>query len=180
MSTEVSTLTDPRYPIGKPPRPETITAEHRSAAIEAIREMPVTLRAAVAGLSDAQLDTPYREGGWTVRQLVHHVADSHMAAFHRVRKALTEENPAIAGYDEAKFAVLPDTTLPVEPSLEILDGLHVRFVAMLEGMTEQQWQRAMVHSENGPQALDKLALIYGWHSRHHVAHVTELRKAKGW
>jgi len=137
-------------------------------------------RAAVAGLDDAQLDTPYREGGWTVRQVAHHVADSHMTAFHRVRKALTEDHPVVSAYEESRFAELPDSALPIEASLAILDGLHARWVAMYEGMSEAEWHRVMLHSANGPQALDLLVLVYAWHSLHHTAHVTELRKSKGW
>lgn len=171
---------DPRFPVGRFQQPGSISVEDRDAAVSTLRELPAKLREAVAGLSDAQLDTPYREGGWTVRQLVHHVADSHMTAFHRLRKALTEDQPPVAGYDEAKFAVLPDMTLAVEPSLAILDGLHARWVAMCEGLTEEQWHRTLLHSENGPQAIDFLALLYAWHSRHHTAHVTALRAAKGW
>jgi len=171
---------DPRYPVGDFRKPVSIAATDRVAAIATLRELPVRLRAAVAGLSDAQLDTPYREGGWTVRQVVHHVADSHMTAFHRMRKALTEDWPSAAGYDEAKFAELPDSALPIEASLVILDGLHERWVAMLEGLSEEQWQRGIMHSENGRQSMELLVLVYRWHSRHHTAHVTELRRAKGW
>ncbi|SEG48273.1 DinB superfamily protein [Bryocella elongata] len=171
---------DPRFPVGDFHKPASISADDRLAAIATLRELPVKLREAVAGLDDAQLDTPYREGGWTVRQLVHHVADSHMTAFHRMRKALTEDWPAAAGYDEARFAELPDSALPIDASLAILEGLHTRWVAMLQGLSEEQWQRGITHSQNGPQSLDLLALLYQWHSLHHTAHVTNLRRTKGW
>jgi hypothetical protein len=175
-----SVLPDPRFPIGDFHRPSSITPADRVAAVATLRLLPAKIHAAVAGLNDAQLETPYREGGWTVRQVIHHVADSHLTAFHRMRKALTEDWPPAAGYDEAKFAELPDSKLPVEPSLAILDGLHARWVFLLGSLTEDQWQRGIQHSENGRQSIELLALVYQWHSLHHTAHITELRRAKGW
>jgi hypothetical protein len=143
--------------------------------------LPDALRSAVAGLSEAQLDTPYRDGGWTVRQLVHHVADSHGQMVARVKLALTEESPTIKPYDEKAWAELEDTkTLPVEPSLAILDGLHLRLLVVLRGLSESQWERAYLHPERGPMTLTMTAALYAWHSRHHVAHVTELRKRMDW
>jgi len=172
--------TDPRYPIGRFIPPESITAEDRRYAILTISEMPEQLREAVRSLSEEQLDTPYREGGWTVRQLAHHIADSHMAAFHRLCRALTEDNPEIQGYNEAAFAELPDHKMPIQWSLDLLDGVHARWVALLNSMSDAQWNRTWSHSESGIQRLDVVALLYAWHSRHHVAHITHLRAQRGW
>jgi uncharacterized damage-inducible protein DinB len=171
---------DPRYPIGRFTPPDDITSEDRRDAILTISEMPEQLREAVRSLSEEQIDTPYREGGWTVRQVVHHVADSHMAAFHRVCRALTEDQPEIPGYDEAAFAELPDHEMPIQWSLDLLDGVHGRWVALLNSMDGAQWKRTWNHSENGVQRLDVVTLQYAWHSRHHVAHITHLRAQRGW
>lgn len=143
--------------------------------------MPENLRAAVEGLSAAQLDTPYRDGGWTVRQLVHHLADSHMNSYVRFRLALTEDWPTIKPYDEKLWAQLSDaSTAPVETSLELLTALHERWVLLLRSLTAEQWQRGYVHPDNSRQTLAEAAALYAWHSRHHVAHITELRKRSGW
>lgn len=174
------TVVDPRYPIGKFEKPETITAEDRRYAISALAELPEQLRNAVDGLDSGQLNTPYREGGWTVRQLVHHIADSHMNAFTRMRLALTEDWPTIKPYDEKAWATLHDSTAPVEWSLELIESLHARWVMMLQHLSEEQWQRGYVHPENGRQTLDVAALVYAWHSRHHVAHITHLRAHEDW
>jgi len=153
----------------------------RANAIRGIAALPANLRAAVDGLDDAQLDTSYRAGGWTVRQLVHHVADSHMNAYVRVRLALTEDWPTIKPYDEARWAELADArTLPVDTSLALLGSLHSRWVALLESLGEADWQRGYLHPESGRQALGVVVLLYDWHSRHHTAHVTELRKRTAW
>src|SRR5947207_11449175 len=138
---------DPRYPIGKFTPPQHVTPALRQQAIAAIAEAPVHLRAAVKGLTDAQLDTPYREGGWTVRQVVHHVPDSHLNAFVRLKLALTEPEPTIKPYDEKLFAQLPDAQLPVDPSLSLLDGLHSRWAALLGTLTPQQFARPWFHPE---------------------------------
>ncbi len=173
--------TDPRYPIGKFRRPTQVDAEQREQHLATLAGLPQALRAAVAGLNDAQLDTPYRDGGWTVRQVVHHVADSHMNMSTRVRLALTEEWPVIKPYDEAAWARLEDARLlPVEWSLTILDGLHERLVVLLRGLAEDQWQRGYAHPENGRTTLEQAAALYDWHSRHHVAHITALRQRMGW
>ncbi len=175
-----SPSTDPRYPIGKFRRAEVDLADHASA-VATIAALPENLRAAVAGLTDAQLDTAYREGGWTVRQLVHHVADSHINAYVRVRLALTEEWPAVKGYDEKLWAELHDSrTAPVGPSLSLIEGLHTRWVILLRSLNDDQWQRGYTHSENGRQSLAEVAALYAWHCRHHTAHITELRKRNGW
>jgi uncharacterized damage-inducible protein DinB len=155
--------------------------EAREMQLSTLAELPEAMRAAVAGLNDPQLDTPYREGGWTVRQLVHHVADSHGQMAGRVKLALTEDNPTIKPYDEKGWAELPDArTLPVEPSLAILDGLHLRLLVILRSLSEEQWARTYVHPERGPMTLAQTLALYDWHSRHHVAHVTQLRKRMGW
>jgi|KBSMisStaDraftv2_1062788.scaffolds.fasta_scaffold524767_1 uncharacterized damage-inducible protein DinB len=174
------TAVDPRYPVGKFEQPETITLEDRSNAIASLAEMPEHLRNAVEGLSSAQLNTPYREGGWTVRQLAHHIADSHMNAFIRVRLALTEDWPTIKPYDEQAWATLHDSAAPVEWSLELVESLHARWVMLLQSLTDEQWQRGYRHPENGPMSVEVATLMYAWHSRHHVAHITHLRAAGGW
>jgi hypothetical protein len=135
----------------------------------------------VEGLDDAQLDTPYRPEGWTVRQLVHHVADSHMNSYVRFRLAVTEDTPTIKPYDEKAWANLPDAaTAPLEPSLELVEALHRRWLLLLQSFGPAEWSRTFRHPERGVSRLDVTALLYGWHGRHHVAHVTELRKREGW
>jgi hypothetical protein len=172
---------DMRYPIGDFGGPVEQSPEQRRASIAILAALPENLRSAVSGLTEAQLDTPYREGGWTVRQLVHHVADSHTNAYVRTRKALTEDWPAVAAYDEKVWAELPDAkTLPVEVSLKLLDALHIRWAALLKSLPDADWQRGYVHSENGRQKLADVVQLYDWHCRHHVAHITELRKRNGW
>jgi uncharacterized damage-inducible protein DinB len=171
-------MADLQYPIGRFSYPDSTTPEQRQAWILEIARAPRELRAAVAGLSPQQLDTPYRPGGWTARQVAHHVPDSHMNAFTRFKLALTEDQPTIKPYDEARWAVLPDTALPVEPSLDLLDALHVRWVRLLEAMSEQDYQRTFVHPESGALRLDQYLALYAWHGRHHVAHVLSLRAAR--
>jgi len=172
---------DPRYPIGRFKRPESIAAEDRTAAIAALAAMPGLLQAAVKGLDYVQLDAAHREGGWTVRQTVHHFADSHMNAFLRLRLALTEEWPTIKPYDENAWAHLHDSaTGAVGWSIDLLESLHARWVMLLDSLTPEQWQRGMVHPENGPLTIDVQTQIYAWHSKHHVAHITRLREQKGW
>ena len=171
---------DPRYPIGRFERPAVITSDDRLHAIETLAEAPEMLRNAVDGLDTAQLSTPYREGGWTVRQVVHHVADSHMNAFIRMRMALTEDWPTIKPYDEEAWAKLRDAAAPVEWSLELVESLHARWVMMLQSLSEEQWKRGFNHPENGPITLDMTTLTYAWHSMHHVAHITHLRAKEEW
>jgi len=181
MSTATqSAPADLRYPVGKFRRAEANTTDH-AAAIATLAALPEKLRAAVRGLSAAQLDTPYREGGWTVRQLVHHLADSHMNSYVRMRLALTEDWPTIKPYDEKLWADLPDArTAAIDDSLQLIAGMHARWVVLLRSLTEDQWQRGYVHPENGRQSLAEAAALYDWHSRHHVAHIVELRKRSGW
>ncbi len=172
---------DPRYPIGKHARPATITPEDRDYAIDDLALLPERLRNAVANLNEDQLDMPYRQGGWTVRQLVHHVADSHMNAVTRFRFALTETDPVIKPYAEGDWAMLHDAAAaPIEWSLELIESLHARWVMLLQHLTEEQWKRVYVHPENGRTTLEEAVLLYAWHSRHHTAHVAHLRAGQGW
>ncbi|CAN5910612.1 bacillithiol transferase BstA [soil metagenome] len=181
MSTSPPAAADLRYPIGKVPRKPQLTAEERTSAIDALADAPRALRAAVANLSDAQLDTPYRPDGWTVRQVVHHVADSHMNAYCRFRLALTEDNPAIRPYDEALWAELGDArTMPVDVSLDLLDRMHARLVTLLRSLHDADFQRTLNHSQNGSMTVDALLATYSWHGRHHVAHVSALRNRMQW
>jgi hypothetical protein len=171
---------DPRYPIGKFEKPAIITPDDRARAIATLAELPEMLRNAVEGLDTAQLSTPYREGGWTVRQVVHHIADSHMNASVRMRLALTEDWPTIKPYDEKAWATLRDYAAPIEWSLELVESLHARWVMLLQSLSEEQWQRGFHHPENGPMTLDLMTLTYAWHSMHHVAHITHLRAKEEW
>ncbi len=172
---------DLRYPIGAPKLSERLDDTARRKAIDAIAAVPADLRAAVQGLSDEQLDTPYRPGGWTVRQLVHHVPDSHLNAYVRFKLALTEDAPKIKTYEEARWADLPDTrTTPPEVSLTLLDSLHHRWVDLLRAMEPADFARRLDHPEKGLLTLDSMLGLYAWHGRHHVAHVTKLRERMGW
>jgi uncharacterized damage-inducible protein DinB len=153
----------------------------RAAHIHTLKMLPGRLRTAVAGLSDAQLDTPYREGGWTLRQVVHHVADSHTNSYVRFKLALTEDWPTIKPYDEAAWANLADSRwLPVEVSLAMIEGLHTRWVGLLESLSDADFQKGFEHPEMGRQNLAKVLALYDWHSRHHTAHITGLRQRQGW
>jgi uncharacterized damage-inducible protein DinB len=169
---------DPRYPIGD--FDAAAVTSTRAEQIETLRQLPALLRQAIQGLSDAQLDTPYRDGGWTVRQLVHHVADSHANAYIRFKLAMTEENPTIKPYDEAAWAALADSRLPVEPSLAIIAGVHARLVALLKSLSDEDFERTFRHPERGPMTLAGNLALYDWHSRHHLAHITALRRRMGW
>ena len=174
------TEVDPRYPIGAFALPASITPATRSNAIETIAALPARMRAAVSGLSESQLDTPYRPGGWTVRQVVHHVPDSHVNAYIRLKLAITENNPTIKPYDQDAFAQLPDQQLSIDVSLSMLDALHTRWSAVLRALTPDQFTRPLVHPEIGTITVDYLVHHYAWHSRHHVAHITHLREREGW
>ena len=172
---------DPRYPIGKFSFDGTLTEEQKSKHLEDIEQTPARLRAALRGLSDPHLDTPYREGGWTVRQVVHHVPESHMNSYIRFKLALTEEEPTIRPYLEDRWAKLPDaTTAPVELSLILLEFLHKRWMLVLRAMKPEEWKRTFRHPEIGLMTLEKALALYSWHGRHHVAHVTSLRERMGW
>jgi hypothetical protein len=173
---------DPRYPVGKFERSTTAhTSDERSTFIDQIAAAPARMRDAVSGLSELQLDTPYRDGGWTVRQVVHHVPDSHMNAYTRVKLALTETEPAIRPYDEAAWAKLNDVRdTPIAVSLTLLEALHDRWVRILRALTADDFERTLFHPEHGVMTLDSLIAMYAWHSRHHVAHITSLRERSGW
>jgi len=174
-------MTDPRYPIGRAETKPVLSEEERRAAIEAIAATPANLRAAVAGLTPEQLDTPYRDGGWTVRQVIHHVPDSHMNAYVRFKLALTEDEPAIKTYAEDRWAQLADSrTTPIEVSLLLLETLHNRWDTVLRTMTPEDFQRPLLHPDHGRITLDRMLSLYSWHGRHHVAHVTALRERMGW
>ncbi|MDX1546844.1 MAG: bacillithiol transferase BstA [Rhodothermales bacterium] len=174
--------TDLRYPVGRFERPEEpVTPAQRRAWIGALEAAPAQLRAAAEGLTDAQLDTPYRPGGWTVRQVIHHVPDSHLNAYVRCKWALTEDAPAIKTYDEKAWAEQPEArTGPIAPSLALLEALHTRWVAALHALPADAFQRTIRHPEWGSISLDALLALYAWHGRHHVAHITALRAREGW
>jgi len=170
-----------RYPIGKFTFDVDITPEKRGACIQDIGGLPAKLRSAVAGLSDQQLDTPYRDGGWTVRQLTHHIADSHMNAFIRWKLALTETGPTIKPYDQDEWVTTGDVTgMDVEPSLALVDGLHARWVRLLASLSPSDFQRIFNHPESGVVTLERQLQLYAWHGRHHVAHILSLRERKDW
>lgn len=173
--------TDLRYPIGKFDRNINVTKEMRSDFINTIEALPTLLRKEVENLSEQQLDTPYRDGGWTVRQVVHHLPDSHLNAYVRFKLALTEDNPQIKTYEEHLWAELKDTfETPIELSLTLLDLLHKRWVILLYSLTDEQFARTFQHPEWGNITLGKTLALYSWHSKHHLAHITELKKKMGW
>jgi len=173
-------LFDLRYPIGRFVPLGSSTAASRLIHIQTLRLLPEHLLAAVSGLTEAQLDTAYRSDGWTVRQVVHHVADSHANSYVRFKLALTEDWPTIKPYDEAAWARLADSRLPVEVSLTWIEALHERWVVLLESMSEEDFQKGFVHPERGRQELETTLALYDWHSRHHLAHITGLRGRMGW
>jgi DinB superfamily len=181
MTPDTAELASLRYPIGGPLRAPSFTAQQRSAAIEGIRQLPQSLRSAIASMSAEQLDTPYRPDGWTIRQLIHHVADSHMNAYIRVRLGLTENWPTIVPYQENIWAELEDArAADVSSSLGLLEALHVRWVRLFTSLEEQDWKRGYVHPENGRESIEQVAILYDWHGRHHTAHVTQLSARMGW
>lgn len=170
-----------RYPIGRFNPPSPVSFERIQEAIGAIESCPDLLRAAVRGLSEKQLDTHYRAGGWTVRQVVHHLSDSHMNAYIRTRLAVTEHHPAIKPYEEALWAQLADSkAAPVAWSLSLLESLHSRWVMFLRSLRETDFRRPLFHPQSGDTSVDVVTLLYEWHGRHHVAHITSLREREGW
>lgn len=177
-----SDMEDLRFPIGKlNRRPGPNTPEERKQLIDAVAEVPERLKQAVTGLNGKQLDTPYREGGWTVRQVTHHLADSHINAYVRFKLALTEENPAVKPYAEAAWAELADSRItPIDVSLALVDNLHARWVVLLRSLKPEDWARKLTHPEDGVLSLDEMLRIYAWHGAHHVAHITGLRKRMQW
>lgn len=157
------------------------TAAERIERISAIRNLPHIVESAIQGLNDEQLDTPYRDGGWTVRQVVHHIADSHINAFIRMKLTLTEDHPTVKPYDQDAWAKLADTSrLPLDSSLSILQGLHQRWGVLLESIPDLDWGRTAFHPENGEMTLDDFLKLYAWHGAHHVEQITGLRKGRGW
>lgn len=164
------------YPIGKFQWVGPNTDAQRAAFIADIAAVPQRVRKAVAGLSDAQLDTPYRPGGWTVRQVVHHIADSHMNAYIRFKLALTETQPLVKPYDEKAWAEMPDSKLPIDGSLNLIDGLHERWAVILHNMTPADFDRELKHPELGIVNLDRYVALYAWHGKHHERHITALRE----
>ena len=178
----MSTTTDLQYPIGRMTHVMSANDQMRRTAIDEIAALPARMRTAVAGLTEAQLDTPYRPGGWTVRQVVHHVPDSHVHAYIRLKLALTEDAPTIKPYDEKTWARLEDSRLPVEVSLTLLDSVHARWVALCRDLNASDWARTFIHPEypEGPRTIDWLVQVYAWHSNHHLAHITSLRQREGW
>jgi uncharacterized damage-inducible protein DinB len=174
-------MSDLRFPIGKFTYDGPLTDEQKRTSLDQISETPTKLRAAIKGLTEAQIDTPYRPGGWTVRQVIHHMPDSHLNAYVRFKLALTEDEPTIKPYAEARWAELSDTKLtPVEVSLTLLESLHDRWVRLLRSLTPEDWKRTFRHPEMGPMTLEKTLALYAWHGPHHVAHVTALRERNGW
>jgi DinB superfamily len=170
-----------RYPVGRFTPPTGNLREDREACIDTLRHAPDRLRAAVLGLTDAQLDTPYREGGWTIRQVVHHLADSHAYAYLRAKHALTEDWPTIKAYNESDWAKLGDSrTLPVDFSLAMVSAVHGRLVGLFQTLADADFDRGFVHPERGKVTLATNLAIYAWHSRHHTAHITSLRARQGW
>jgi len=174
-------MSDPRFPVGKFHYDGPPNEEQKHVFLDEIARTPANLRAAVHGLSEAQLDTEYRPGGWSVRQVIHHVPDSHLNSYVRFKLALTEDDPTIKPYAEDRWAELADSkATPVEVSLTLLDSLHDRWVRLLRSLTEEEWKRTFRHPDLGPMTLEKTLALYAWHGKHHVAHITELRKRMSW
>ena len=174
-------MPDPRFPIGKFNYEGTPSAGQREQFIAEIEQTPAAIRAAVQGLSPKQLETAYRDGGWNLRQVVHHVPESHMNAYIRFKLALTEDEPTIKPYAEDRWAKLADVqSTPVEVSLALLENLHARWVVLLRSLDEEQWKRGFVHPEMGVVPLEKSLALYAWHGKHHTAHITETRKRMQW
>jgi uncharacterized glyoxalase superfamily protein PhnB/uncharacterized damage-inducible protein DinB len=174
-------MDDPRYPVGTFAPPDSYTTEGRQAFIREIAALPANLRAAVAGLTPEQLQHPYRDEGWSVAQVVHHLADSHMNSYIRFKLAATADNPTVVGYDEAAWARFPDAAATdLTASLAILDAVHARWLAFLDSLQPDAFARTFNHSVLGPVSLDRALALYAWHGRHHVAHITGLRTRLGW
>jgi uncharacterized damage-inducible protein DinB len=172
---------DLRYPIGQYQSPSLITSQGRQELLLQLAEAPDRLRTSVEDLSPDRLDTPYRPGGWTVRQVVHHLADSHLNWYVRTKLALTEAEPLVKPFDENLWAELPDARFgPIKSSVLLLDGLHKRWAQLFESLEASDWVRKMIHPERGALTLDAILPMIAWHGRHHTAHITELRKRMSW
>ncbi len=172
---------DERYPIGRFTYSGLMTPELQGACRKELLLAPSQLRVAVAGLNEEQLDTPYRDGGWTVRQVVHHVPDSHLNAYVRMKLTLTEEKPTIRPYDEKKWAETPDVfNTAVEISLTLLESVHQRWMELWNALTDEDYRKVFIHPDHGERTLDWMLALYAWHGRHHTAHITTLRERMGW
>ncbi len=171
---------DLRYPIGEFDPKIEVTAELRKELIQTIKDLPAKIAAAVEDLNDEQLETCYRPEGWTVRQTVHHVADSHINSLCRFKLAMTEENPTIRPYFEDRWAELADSRLPIDVSLKIIEGIHLRWATLLDSLTDEDFQRKLRHPDSGEWTVEKFLALYAWHCRHHTAHITKLRERNGW
>ncbi len=169
-----------QYPIGKFNAKKGVVPQDVASWIDNIAMLPQQLHSAVSSLTNAQLDTPYRDEGWTVRQVVHHIADSHMNGYTRIKLALTEERPTIKPYQQDPWSELPDMNMPVEPSLKIIDGLHRRWAELLKSLNEEQLSREIIHPEEGSQTVKTMIGHYNWHGKHHLAHITALKEQKNW
>ena len=167
------------YPIGQFDK-SSIDPDRRAEYIQTIVDLPAKLREAVSNLDESQIDTPYRPGGWNVRQTVHHVADSHMNALTRIKLALTEETPTIRPYHEDRWANLADSKLPVEVSLNLIDGIHQRWAVLLNSISNDDFHRTLIHPESGEWTIEGILAMYAWHSKHHTAHITKLRERNNW
>lgn len=171
-------MNDPRFPIGKF---DAAAFANRADNIQTINAMPASLNNAIDGLNEVQIDTPYRDGGWTLRQTVHHLADSHSNSLIRFKLALTEDAaPTIRPYYEDRWAELSDNKLPVEVSLKMIDAIHSRWTAILKSMSDDDFDRTFIHPETGEWTLESALALYAWHSKHHTAHISGLRDRKGW
>lgn len=171
---------DLRFPIGKFDKNIEITPEIRQRLIKTISELPEKIKSVTKNLTDAQLDTPYRPGGWTVRQTVHHVADSHLNSFARFKLALTEDVPMIRPYFEDRWAELADSKMPIDVSIKIIEGIHSRWTNLLQSMSEEDFAKHLEHPDSGVWTLEKMLGLYGWHSQHHTAHISKLRERNEW
>jgi len=179
-TTAAAAIDELRFPIGKFKKINGITPEKRAEFITVIRELPEKLARAIEGLTDERLDTPYRPEGWTVRQTVHHIADSHINSLCRFKLALTEENPTIRPYFEDRWAELADNNLPVDVSLKIIEGVHARWTALLESLADEDFRKPLTHPDSGAWTVEEFLALYAWHSLHHTAHITALRERSGW
>lgn len=181
MSASLDAVEVLRYPVGRLKPVDTATPEQRVSWIADLEGLPAALRTAVDGLDDSHLDVPYRDGGWTVRQVVHHVADSHVNGYIRFSLAVAEEGRTVMLYDQAAWAAQAFPRRgPVEPSLTLLDGLHARWASTARALRPEEYRRTVEHPEDGTLSVDALLNTYAWHSRHHVAHITALREREGW
>ncbi len=171
---------DLRFPIGQFDKNIEVTPELRNGFIQTIADLPEKLKSATSDLSDEQLDTPYRPEGWTVRQTVHHVADSHLNSFIRFKLALTEDAPTIRPYYEDRWAELADSKMPIDVSMKIIEGIHLRWANLLNSMSDEDFKKLLIHPESGEWTLEKMLGLYDWHSKHHTAHIMKLRERQNW